>query len=550
MFLQATRRRCCGIVSLRAWGMTMRYITLLIGLFIFTSAIGQNKSLDSLYLVLKAHPKEDTVRVKILISICAREYQFHPTKNKALAEEALKLSTKTRFVRGIGNAHRYIAEYHKIIGDYPEALTHTYEMLRAFERISYTLGINQAYQFLGILFDEAGDREKSATYYNKAIELCKAHDLKKDLGYCYNNLAGMYFGYSEFDKALEYYLKSIEIRREIKDERGLSTSYGNLASVYVKQKKYNEALIYFEKALPLAKKLYHLERMAYIYESIGEMYTSTNKYQNAETYLLNAIALEKKINNKKQLQTTYGYLAALETKRKNFEKALQHVELANRYKDSIYTEDKAKQIADIEAHYDIEKKDQAIELLERDRRIQLLRTNILIAALILLAVASVVTYRLLVYRERKNRQILNLEIDQLETQHKELSEKYKNALTSGKEESMDSQEQSLLKKAIKIVEDNIGNSEFNVETLAKEIGMSRTNLHRKMKAITGFPPSELIRNIRLRKAAALLLNQSESVSQIGYIVGFEDHSYFSKSFKKQFGVPPSEYLRSQRQAIS
>ena len=530
--------------------MIMRYISLFIGLFIFKFAIGQNKSLDSLYLVLKAHAKEDTVRVKLLIGICAREYQFHPTKNKALAEEALKISTKIGFIRGIGNAHRYVADYYKIIGDYPEALKRTYEMLKAFERISFTIGINQAYQLLGILHDDVGDREKALTYYNKAIELCKEHNLKKELGYCYNNMAGMYFDNSEFDKSLEYYLKSIEIRREIKDERGLSTSYGNLASVYVKQKKYDEALIYFEKALPLAKKLDHLERMAYIYESIGEMYTSTSKYQNAEIYLLNAIALEKKINNKKQLQTTYGYLAALETKRKHFEKALQHVELANRYKDSIYTEDKAKQIADIEARYEVEKKDQAIQLLERDRRIQMLRTNILITALVLLAVVSVAVYRLLLYRERKNQKILNLELDQLEIQHKELSEKYKNVLTGGTQQSMESQEQSLLRKAIKIVEDNIGNSDFNVETLAREIGMSRTNLHRKMKAITGFPPSELIRNIRLRKAAALLLNQSESVSQIGYIVGFEDHSYFSKSFKKQFGVPPSEYLRSQRQAIN
>ena len=187
----------------------MRYITFFIGLFIFKCGIAQNKSLDSLYLVLKAHPKEDTVRVKILVNICAREFQFHPTKNKALAEEALRISTKTRFVRGIGNAHRYIADYYKITGDYPEAIEHTHEMLRAFERISYTIGINQAYQLLGILHDEAGDREKAVTYYNKAIELCKEHNLKKELGYCYNNLAGMYFGYSEFDKALEYYLKSI-----------------------------------------------------------------------------------------------------------------------------------------------------------------------------------------------------------------------------------------------------------------------------------------------------------------------------------------------------
>jgi len=525
----------------------MRYLFLFFGLFGVELANGQNKSLDSLYFVLNEHPNEDTVRVKILLSVCHREVPFRPAKNKALAEEALKIATKLNFLRGIGNAHRYIADYHKVVGDYPKAIKHAYEMLRAFERIANTVGINQAYQFLGILHDEGGNFEKAKGYYDKAIALCENANLKKELGYCYNNLAGLHFDFSDYDKALEFYLKSIEIRKEIKDERGLSTSYGNLASVYVKQKKYDDALIYFEKALPLAKKLDYLERMANIYESMGEMYTLTRNYDKAQIYLFNAISLEKRISNKRMLQTTYGHLAALETKRNRFENALHYVESANHYKDSIYSEDKAKQIADIETRYDVEKKDQAIQLLERDKRIQFLWASILITALSLLVILSVAAYRLLLYREQKNRQILNLEIDRLETQRRQLSEKYKSALANHNDESMDSLDQSLLKKAIKIVEENIGDSSFNVESMAKEIGMSRTNLHRKIKCITGFPPSELIRNIRLRRAAVLLLNQTESVSQIGYTVGFEDHSYFSKSFKKQFGVPPSEYLRSSRQ---
>ena len=80
--------------------------------------------------------------------------------------------------------------------------------------------------------------------------------------------------------------------------------------------------------------------------------------------------------------------------------------------------------------------------------------------------------------------------------------------------------------------------------MADALGMSRASLHRKLKAITGFPPSKFIRNIRLRKAAALLIGQADSVTQIGIAVGFEDQSYFSKSFKKEFGVPPSEYMQS------
>lgn len=174
--------------------------------------------------------------------------------------------------------------------------------------------------------------------------------------------------------------------------------------------------------------------------------------------------------------------------------------------------------------------------------------KILTAALAVLMILSVAIYQLLLYRERKDRKILNAAIDQLAKQHIALSEKYKNALTAGVERSIDSQDQRFLKIIIKTIEDNLSDPGFKVERMAREIGMSRTNLHRKTKAVTGFPPSELIRNIRLRKAAELLLNEAESVSQIGYIVGFEDSSYFSKSFKKEFGVPPSEYLRSKRQS--
>jgi len=169
--------------------------------------------------------------------------------------------------------------------------------------------------------------------------------------------------------------------------------------------------------------------------------------------------------------------------------------------------------------------------------------NILIASFILLAILSATIYFML-HCEYKNQQILNLEIDRLTRQHQALQEKYKDFLSSGDGKSIESVDQRLLKKASEVVHYKMRDPLFGVEQLAKELGMSRTNMHRKIKAITGFAPSELIRNIRLRKAATLLLNKADTVSQISYTVGFEDHSYFSKSFKKQFGVPPSEYLLS------
>jgi AraC-like DNA-binding protein len=137
--------------------------------------------------------------------------------------------------------------------------------------------------------------------------------------------------------------------------------------------------------------------------------------------------------------------------------------------------------------------------------------------------------------------MLNLEIDYLTQRHKETVDRYKASFLNEPDELLESQDQKLLKKAISVVENNIHDPQFSVEKMAMEMGMSRTNLHRKIKSVTGFPPSELIRSIRLRKAAKLILNKVDSVSQIALLVGFDDYSHFSKTFKKHFGVSPSSY---------
>ena len=78
--------------------------------------------------------------------------------------------------------------------------------------------------------------------------------------------------------------------------------------------------------------------------------------------------------------------------------------------------------------------------------------------------------------------------------------------------------------------------------LAEDIGMSRVQLYRKISALTGMSVNELIRKLRLQKAAMLLGQNWGPVSQVAYEVGFSNLSYFSKVFKEEFGVLPSEYV--------
>jgi AraC-like DNA-binding protein/Tfp pilus assembly protein PilF len=519
----------------------MRFLLVLILIEISSNAFSQTRMLDSLYTALENHPAEDTVRVKIMFKICYRESAFHPEKNKILAEQALKISNKIKFTRGIGNANRYLADYYHEVGDYPMAIRYAFQMLKAFESISYNVGVSQSYQFLGLLYNAAGDFDKASLYYTRAISVCQQANLKKELSYCYNNLAGLNFSLSKFDIALENYLKSLAIKKEINDAHGITTSQANIASVYVKLQKFDKAKEYFDIALANLQRSTDQDILSNVYESLGEMYLLEGEYAAAEISLLKAVEFAKAINNKKLLQSTHGYLSELERKKGDFKKALVYAELSAAYRDSIYTVDKAREIANTEARYETAKKDQQIQLLEQDKKMGQLWTNILIGGFALVIMALISIYYVRGVREKKNRKLLNHEIDYLTNQHKELAEKFKNVLSGENDDVKDSQDQRILKKAIEVIEMNIHDPLFGVEKMSREMAMSRTNMHRKIKAITGFPPSELIRNIRLRKAAALILNRVDTVSNISFMVGFEDQSYFSKSFKKQFGVPPSEY---------
>ena len=108
---------------------------------------------------------------------------------------------------------------------------------------------------------------------------------------------------------------------------------------------------------------------------------------------------------------------------------------------------------------------------------------------------------------------------------------------------IESQQNRLRRRLSQIMEKNLSDSEFRVGQLACEIGISRSQLYRKLLQLTGDDPTTFIRNYRLKKAAQLLLSDAGNVAEIAYEVGFSNLSYFSKSFKNLMGKLPSEYRK-------
>lgn len=102
-----------------------------------------------------------------------------------------------------------------------------------------------------------------------------------------------------------------------------------------------------------------------------------------------------------------------------------------------------------------------------------------------------------------------------------------------------SAEEQFMQRLQNHIEKHLGDSELSIEMLSEELGISRTQLFRKTKALTGISPIELIRHVRLRKAQQLLRKTDSTIQQVAYEVGFTSPSYFSKCYKEFFGINPS-----------
>ena len=100
---------------------------------------------------------------------------------------------------------------------------------------------------------------------------------------------------------------------------------------------------------------------------------------------------------------------------------------------------------------------------------------------------------------------------------------------------------TLMDRIMKSLNDNMSDPDFNVEKLSADIGVSRAQLHRKMKEITGISTGEFIRNLKLEQAARLIRKGDVNITQVAYAVGFNNSTHFSTVFKKHFGMSPSEY---------
>ena len=141
-------------------------------------------------------------------------------------------------------------------------------------------------------------------------------------------------------------------------------------------------------------------------------------------------------------------------------------------------------------------------------------------------------------------QILKVRVDQLLATRRLLRDKYSRENILQKDDlNIGSKDDKFLQKLVEIIEENIADPEFGTVRISREVGVSRTQLYRKMAALTEMTVKEFIRSIRLKRAAGMILNNKYNISEVAYNVGFQQVAYFRKCFKEMFGMTPTDYIK-------
>jgi AraC-like DNA-binding protein len=144
-------------------------------------------------------------------------------------------------------------------------------------------------------------------------------------------------------------------------------------------------------------------------------------------------------------------------------------------------------------------------------------------------------------------ELLKIRIRNLITIRQEIIEKFKHGTSLNfNDERIENKDRILLQSFIDLILENINNENLNADFIANKMNISRSVVYIKIEALSGQTVNEFIRNIRLKKSIRFLGQDSLSISEIAYEVGFTSHSYFTRSFTKHFGISPKDYMAQNR----
>jgi len=404
----------------------------LIGIFwlLAIAALGQNRSIDSLKIVLKNESSERT-KIKSLLELCW-EYRFiNADTARTYGLRALVLAQKYSLPDFEVEALHNIGVTHEAQGNYTQALDFELHALDLRKNLGDDAKTANTLNNIGIIYDEQGNFKKALEYYLDARKIYERLKDDSKIAMVIVNMAIVLKSQGEYQKVIVNYQEALSIYQRLNNKFGIAVCHANLGSVYYYLPNYDSALHYsliatrefeeqnikqflpttlcnagmaFDKlgdrdkakayllqALKLNQEYDNKKELAFVMIYLGSIYKSEGQLALAEKSASEALALAQKINALKEVMDARLELAEIKAAQKNFESAYEEYRQFMIVKDTLYQKEKSKQMAELQTQYETVKKENEILMLKQENEIKDSRLNqSLLAIFLLIAILSAI----------------------------------------------------------------------------------------------------------------------------------------------------------------
>ncbi|MDP2301730.1 MAG: tetratricopeptide repeat protein [Ignavibacteria bacterium] len=297
---------------------------------------------------------------------------------------------------GIGNCYVQLSIIYFQLNKLEKAAEFAFKCLKVREKIGEKQYLIDPLNILAVIYFSLEDYDKAAMYNSRAMELNIELDYKTGIANAYNVAGSIHSKQGSHEKALENFNAAYQVHIQMNSERGTAGDLGNLGNTYYDMKNYDEALKYYVKGLPLFEKYGDKYTLANTYKNIGGIYIKLNNLNEAEKNLLKGMQLAEEIGAQDLIKNSYDFLMELSEARGDYKSALKYQRLFNSLKDSVFNEENSKIIADLQTKYETEKKEQQIEILQKEKVID--RSLFISSSVVILLMITGIVIRMRVKR--------------------------------------------------------------------------------------------------------------------------------------------------------
>jgi tetratricopeptide (TPR) repeat protein len=394
--------------------------------FVFSAfrVFSQSEKADSLFNVLKTS-KEDTNKVRVLNAI-AFELRNKSDADSciALSQAALSLAEKLLWEEGVADCYYNLEWFHTLKSDFASGLDYDFKALAIWEKLKkeapeekktfYEIKMARTYAGMGSIYSDQKMYEKALIYFSKAIAVEEKYGRKKSLAVHYGYMGNMYSGQENYPEALKYYKKALEYSEETGNKNVSSYWYYDSGDAYRfqaereafspanKDSLRKSALHYYLKAKGTAEALGNKRLLGSVSGSLGQLYVAMGKPEEGEALLKQSIALSEEMSEFDALQLAEKSLSDLYSESGRVAEAFEHYKRYVNAKDSIDTENNARNQILVETKHEQDKKD--LETKNEMQKQKIVRNSFVAGFAFVLLMA------MLIFRSYRQKQKANIAI--------------------------------------------------------------------------------------------------------------------------------------------